>query len=246
MSRLAHWYLGLFCLLCALSATAEDVIFNTEDYPPYNFINASDELDGVSTRLLQRAVDGLGKDVTFRLVPWARAITEARLRENVCVYSTSRTPEREQQFQWIGPLIESSWAAFSINESVADSVDSLDDLRNYRVGSFREDAVGLYVESRGVPVIWASRDPENLLRLEAGLIDVWVTGADVAEFVAGNASTDLTRLFTFAQSRLYLACHPSVDGQWLAQLQQAIDRLKEQGVDREMREAVNTLQRDEP
>lgn len=246
MNRFIHWSVGLLCALQALTGAAEDVVFNTEDYPPYNFINASGELDGVSTRLLQRAVDGLGKDVTFRLVPWARAITEARLRENVCVYSTSRTPDRESEFQWVGPLIEAEWAAFAMNQSVAADVNDLEDLNAFRVGSFREDAVGLYVESQGVPVVWASRDPENLLRLQAGLIDVWVTGVDVAQFVAANADAELMRLFTFAESRLFLACHPSVDPQWLAQLQQAIDRLKEQGVDGDLRRAVNGSDRETP
>lgn len=163
-------------------------------------------------------------EADFRLLPWARAYTEAQLRERHCVYSTTRTPERESLFTWIGPLTSSTWTAFAL-ENTHITADTLTDLSELRVGSFREDAVGQYVASQGIPIVVTSAERENVTRLQAGLIDVWVTGAQAAEYLAAEADLLLRPLFTFNEVDLYLACHPSVPDQFVSRLQAAIDRI---------------------
>lgn len=200
--------------------------FTTEEYPPFNFINIAGEIDGTSTRLLQHALKELDAEVVFRLLPWARAYTEARLREDHCVYSTNRTNERQPLFQWVGPLEHSDWSAFALHERDLQ-LTSLEQLKAYKVGSAHEDAVGIFVSEQGVPVINASRDGENINRLNAGIIDVWVTSSPLAPHMAAQQGVSLDKLFTFNQTQLFLACHPSVDADFLSQLQTAVDRVRE-------------------
>jgi len=207
------------------SAIADDaLIFNTEEYPPFNFLNASGEIDGIATRLLQEALEEAQLAADFRLLPWARAYTEARLRENHCVYAATRTPRREPHFTWIGPLATNHWAAFILAESSLEA-DSLGDLATARIGSFREDAVGQYVEDQGVPVLLAPAERDNMARLEAGLIDAWVTGEQTARQLAAEAGVALKRLFRFGREPLYLACHPSVPEPVVTRLQTALAAL---------------------
>lgn len=207
---------------------AEPITFYTEEYPPYNFINDQGEIDGISTRLLQEALASIDRPVRFLLVPWARAFSEARLRPGNCVYSTARTAEREPMFQWVGPLVKTEWAAFALPERSIEAT-SLEELKGLRVGSFHEDAISIYVAKHGVEIINASRDSENLKRLTSGLIDVWVTGPDVAETVAGGAGVRLEKLFTFRRSEIYLACHKSIPASFLEQLQARLTEVKEEG-----------------
>ncbi|WP_240454102.1 transporter substrate-binding domain-containing protein [Halomonas sp. NO4] len=205
-----------------LAATAGDtLIFNTEEYPPFNFLNAAGEIDGIATRLLETALDETGLAADFRLLPWARAYTEARLRDNHCVYATTRTPRREPHFTWIGPLATNDWAAFALAESPLAAA-RLDDLATARIGSFREDAIGQYVEARGIPVLLAPAERDNIGRLEAGVIDAWVTGEQTARQLAAEAGVELKRLFRFGREPLYLACHPSVPEHVVARLQAAL------------------------
>lgn len=206
----------------------DPIIFYTEEYPPYNFINDQGEIDGISTRLLQEALTTVDHPVDFRLVPWARAFSEASLRPGNCVYSTARTAEREAMFRWVGPLLQTEWAAFALPGHSIEAT-SLEELKGLRVGSFHEDAISIHVENHGIPVINASRDDENLKRLTAGLIDVWVTGSDVAEAVTDSAGVQLERLFTFRRIEIYLACHKSIPTRFLEQLQSRLDLLKEEG-----------------
>ncbi len=90
----------------------------------------------------------------FRILPWARSYTEARLRDYHCVYSTTRTAERERQFHWVGPLVINEWSAFGLAERQLE-LTQLSELHEWKVGSFREDAVGDYVASKGIHVLRA-------------------------------------------------------------------------------------------
>lgn len=238
--RLGLRFLLLPCLALwgwGHAQAAEPITFYTEEYPPFNFINDQGEIDGISTRLLQEALTTIDRPVSFRLVPWARAFSEARLRPGNCVYSTARTVEREAMFRWVGPLLQTEWAAFAL-PGHGIKATSLEELKGLRVGSFHEDAISIYVANQGVPIINASRDSENLKRLTSGLIDVWVTGSDVAEAVGGSAGVKLERLFTFRRSEIYLACHKSIPNSFLEQLQTRLDRLKEEGRNRQIWQQV--------
>ncbi len=217
----------LACLPVQADSEQEPVslTFTTEEYPPFNFLNAAGEIDGISTHLLRTALAELDARVEFRLLPWARAYTEARLRDDYCVYSTTRTSEREDLFQWVGPLSKTDWTAFALSDR-ALALENLEQLKGYKVGSFHEDAVGLYVSEQGIPVINASRDSENLQRLKAGIIDVWVTSSLLAPKMAAAEDLHLDALFSFKQTELYLACHPSVDAAFLQRLQEALHRVR--------------------
>jgi hypothetical protein len=50
---------------------------------------------------------------TITSSPWSRAYQLALQTEDTCVFSTSRTREREALFTWIGPLEKSDWAVLA-------------------------------------------------------------------------------------------------------------------------------------
>ena len=203
----------------------------TEEYPPFNYLNEQQEVSGSATEILRWVVERAGLETEFQLLPWARALTEAQLRENTCVYSTTRTAERETLFNWIGPLVNNQWGAFSLSDSGID-IKSLDDnkLSELRLGSFREDAVGQYVQALGYELILATTDRENLDRLQAGLIDVWITSVPVARFFAEQAQVDINKLFVFNEVSLYLACHNDLSPNIKQLMQTLVEQANELGI----------------
>ncbi|WP_240538651.1 substrate-binding periplasmic protein [Halomonas sp. SH5A2] len=222
------WRSLLGTLLLALSQplSAAPLVINTEDYPPFNYPSEQGQIMGSATQVLREALRAADIDAEFRLLPWARAYTAARLREQNCVYSTTRTTEREILFRWAGPLVVNEWAAFSLagRDIKASSVE---ELANFRVGSFREDAVGNHVAAQGINVLRAPNERENLARLNAGLVDVIVTGKATGEFLANAKNVALRHLFTFYRAPLYLACHPSVSKDLIKRLQHHLPPLGE-------------------
>ena len=185
------------------------VRFLTENYPPFNYLNELGEVVGSATQLLQKVAKQIGLEVEFQLLPWARALTEAQMHENTCVYSTTRTPEREELFLWIGPLFSNSWAAYTVTSSNIQA-SQLDDIAELRVGSSREDAIADYLQDLGYELMLASYDMDNLARLKTGLIDVWVTSTETVEYLQEQGEPPLNQLFVFEESHLYLACNPSM------------------------------------
>lgn len=228
------WRSLLGTLLLALSQplSAAPLIINTEDYPPFNYPSEQGQIIGSATQVLHEALRAADIDAEFRLLPWARAYTAARLREQNCVYSTTRTAERETLFRWAGPLAINEWAAFSLaGQDIKAS--SIQELADFRVGSFREDAVGNHVAAQGIDVLRAPNERENLARLNAGLVDVIVTGKATGEFLANAKNVALSHLFTFYRAPLYLACHPSVSKDLIKRLQHHLPPLGEtRGVSR--------------
>ncbi|MCH4812534.1 substrate-binding periplasmic protein [Vreelandella neptunia] len=209
---------------CSLPLQAMPLTINTEDYPPFNYADDQGQIIGSATELLRNALRQADIEAYFRILPWARAFTEARLRQQHCVYSTTRTQERETLFQWVGPLVVNEWAAFSLAGRDL-GIASLQGLGELRVGGFREDAVGDHVASQGINIVRAPSERENIARLKAGLLDVIVTGKATGEFMAEEQNIALEHLFTFSSAPLYLACHPSVSETLLARLQTQLDAL---------------------
>ncbi|MGP9765036.1 substrate-binding periplasmic protein [Halomonas sp. AOP13-D3-9] len=224
LTTLGSYGMPLSAMPLEASTETLPLTINTEEYPPFNYLDDQGRIIGSATLLLRNALRQAGIKAYFRLLPWARAYTEARLRDNHCVYSTTRTQEREALFHWVGPLVVNEWAAFSLAERGL-RIDSLSELSAWRVGGFREDAVGDYVASNGTNVLLAPTERENIARLKAGLLDVIVTGKATGEFMAQEQDIALAHLFTFYRTPLYLACHPSVSEALLARLQTQLDTL---------------------
>ena len=114
----------------ALCQTVKPLTLYTEDLPPYN-MTQNGHVTGISSELIATALDGLQIGFTMRLVSWQRAYHEALTDPNSCVYSTVRTPEREELFQWIGPIGGDALGAFVLPDSTIQA-HSLADLRGLR------------------------------------------------------------------------------------------------------------------
>ena len=74
-------------------------------------------------------------NVRYQIVmyPWVRAIKMAESDKDTCVYSTTRTEERETKFLWVGPVAPDNWMLFAKADS-SIQLASLDDARKYKVG----------------------------------------------------------------------------------------------------------------
>ena len=108
------WLLCLW-LLCwgAMAQAQQRLILTTEEYPPYNMSDGQGRVTGVATDIVRALLEGAGIEYEIAVYPWARAIAMARTQVNTCVFSMSRTPEREELYRWIGPLVTNDWTLFA-------------------------------------------------------------------------------------------------------------------------------------
>ena len=102
MKSLLHGCVLLF-LFCLSPGFSYSQNLYTENFPPYNY-QVEGELLGLSSKIVQQIARELEVEPTITLLPWARAYKYATERKNSGLFSIVRIPQREADFQWVGPL----------------------------------------------------------------------------------------------------------------------------------------------
>lgn len=216
-----------------LASVAADLKIYTEEYPPYNTA-AEGKLTGVNTELLLKALDkaavGIGRD-DIELVPWSRAYQGALSEAGVCVYSTTRTEERESKFKWVGPLSKTQ-TGFVAKKGSGITLSAPQDAGKYTVGVVKDDVGHQLALSAGVPEnaldIAASADAQ-VKKLEAGRVDLIVYEVLSVQKLAESHGFDpqaFESVLVLKEGELYLACNPGTNDEILKKIQTALDEVK--------------------
>ncbi|MES2069686.1 MAG: ABC transporter substrate-binding protein [Pseudomonadota bacterium] len=192
----------------------------TEDYPPFNIVSPKNgEISGLSTEKVLELMRRAGEKYTLAAYPWARAIQMAQNNPDTCVFSTSRTPGREALYKWVGPLVKNNWMVFARADD-SRHPKTLEDLRPYVIGTYRNDAIAEYFSLKGFNTELASADIDNPRKMLYGRFDFWATGELLGlEIIRQQGLGKLiVPLFVFNQTEMYLACNTGME-------QARIDRL---------------------
>ncbi|QTN30396.1 ABC transporter substrate-binding protein [Rhodoferax sp. AJA081-3] len=185
------------------------LVVTTEDAPPFNF--AADDgktVVGSATEAVQEMFRRAKLEHTITLYPWMRAITMARTDKDTCVYSTTRTEEREKTFVGGASRLQQLGVFARANSTI--KLDSFDDARKFKIGGYRGDAVALYLKALKFNVDESYYDDQNAKKLEGGRIDLWATGSQNGPYFAAKKNVKIKPLLEFKQTELYLACNLSV------------------------------------
>ncbi|KTT04064.1 amino acid ABC transporter substrate-binding protein [Pseudomonas oryzihabitans] len=232
----------LGCMLSLAQARAElpadyRVVLFTENFPPYNMavdgknFARDASIEGISTDLVREMFKRakLSYDLSLRF-PWERIYNLTLENANYGIFSTTRTPEREALFKWVGPLAPTSWVVLAPQNSTI-TLAGIKDLAKYRVGAYQNDAVSRYLESEGLAPINALRDQENVAKLQNGQLDLWATTDPVGRYLAKQAGvTQLKTVLRLREASLYLALNKDTPDEVVTRLQQALDAMRKEGV----------------
>ncbi|MDE2427140.1 MAG: ABC transporter substrate-binding protein [Burkholderiales bacterium] len=222
---------SLCLLFMAVCLHAQAVTLVTEDYPPFNIVNPKNgEVTGMSTEKIRILMQRAGEKYTINAYPWARSIQMAQNNPDTCVYSTSRTPGREQLYQWVGPLVKNNWVIFARKDDLRHP-KTLEDLRTYVIGTYRNDAIAEYFSLKGFNTELASIDADNPRKMLAGRFDFWATGELLGWDILKHQglSKMVVQLFTFNQTEMYLACHDGMDKTKLDHWNQILKDMEKDG-----------------
>lgn len=145
----------------ALSRTT----FLTEEYPPLNTA-ANGTIEGVGPDLIRAVFAQINmtlREDQLRLTSWPEAYGTALEQNQTAVFSTARTPDREELFQWAGPIARLQYVVLADRGRTADAGD---DLARYRIATVQNDTAADYLRDAGVP------DSSVVYETEpAGLVD---------------------------------------------------------------------------
>ncbi len=220
-------FLALLVFQCAWAE--EPMILTTEDAPPTNMLAADGKtIIGSATEQIHELFKRAGIPYTITMYPWVRAITMATNDRNTCVYSTTRTEPRENQFRWVGPVAPNDWVLFAKEDSKI-TLTALNEAKKYRVGGYRGDAVALFLEEQGFRLDNATNDEQSLKKLLAGRIDLMATGSFSGAWVAKKAGVRIKPVLNFQKTALYLACSLSVSESTVNKLNTILKEMEKDG-----------------
>ena len=233
--------LGMLLIAAFSGATAADgpmpeFHIMTEHWVPYQFVK-NEVLQGISVDLLVDLLKRVGSNqgrADIEVVPWARGYRFAQKEENAILFLTSRTPQREALFKWVGPVIQSRWELIA-KKHRQFKFDSQAELQNHTYGTVIDDVGEQFLLDIGVQRDRLERTSAyaNCIRmLRADRVDMVVMSWETFRLFASREkidTSDYESVLTLASSDLYYAFHRNAPPWIVAKFQDALDALKAEG-----------------
>jgi len=230
----------LFVLLSLVKADSiNDVKIVTENYPPYN-MEVNGKLTGISVEILDAMLKQMKAKTTIKdvkLKPWATGYKLASKKKNYMLFSTTRTKLREPLFKWVGPIIPTKICVIA-PKSKHYKINSIDDLKKYKIGAVINDIGEQLLLSNGIPKknvkSVSGKTPVilNFSKMGKGRIDMFAYEVNVAMYGAKSFQIDTNEfepIFTLKEGQLYYAFNKKTDDKIIKRFQEALDIIKKNG-----------------
>ncbi len=172
-----------------------------------------------------------GVDYRLKLRQWAVSYERALERPNSAVFSAvmPESADDRDDFYWVGPIARDDWALYVWRDRPV-VIHSVDDLRDLRVGGYRDAPSTEYLMSLGIEVSTLEDDRLNPWRLKHDLIDVWITSHHKAYKLAfEEGHPDIIEAMHLNTVDLYLALNPRTSPEVLGRLDRAYQTMIERG-----------------
>ena len=222
------WLLAMTLLMPVLAVAAGLRIVG-EHLPPSSMMEGN-VVVGRETLKVREILARAGIGYTVELLPWKRAYAQALREPDTCLFSTTRTQEREAQFRWIGPLNEAEWILYGLAERHL-ALRTLADARGLVIGTVLGDARDDYLRQHGMNVASVTQEWLNPQKLLLGRIDLWAVGLAVGSkpFVGKEWEGKVVPLLTFNRVQTYLACNLKAPEAQVAAMQRAAAAMRRDG-----------------
>jgi len=123
----------------------------TSIYRPYSYAEDG-AAQGIAVNAARQIFSQLDFFPPINVYPWARTYNIALNTPNTLIFSMARTPEREDKFHWIGPIVGFDIHLFKHEDRDDIQVNNMFELKNYHIGALRKDVKGQYLRKQGVEV----------------------------------------------------------------------------------------------
>ncbi|AMG11768.1 substrate-binding periplasmic protein [Vibrio vulnificus] len=222
--------LFLFCCCLTFSSNAQTTIM-TEDFAPFGFYDADGKLTGIGVEIVEHLMQKLDIKSDIQVLPWSRAIKQLELLPNRALFCVARTPDRNDKFEWVGPILSDGVYLYH-NDSFDSSQDDI-------ISAKQWDSIAVtanYPEHQtlmalGFDNLWITTQPTENTRL---LIYNRVTALVAGEFAMPSLleaqeadSSHIVRSdINLFDIDLYIAFSKGTDPKVLAQWQTALEEFQ--------------------
>ena len=204
----------------------------TEDAPPSSY-KENGELKGLSVEIVREILRRIGQTATIEMVPWARGYKQTVTEANTALFSTTRLPQRESLFFWVGPLYHQRWGFYRWKGSNIHVPDMEAAKRVARIGAYHQDAKMQYLLAQGFDnLVPANKNINNVLHLKKGNIDLRLSSAlNMPHLVkkAGVSPSQVELAYTFRTVGNYITFSRTTSPHVVRLWQAVFEELKADG-----------------
>ena len=215
----------------AIAVDAEDLIYMTEEYRPYNYTE-NGQATGISVDLLRLMWKKMGAvEQPVISYPWARGYRLVQVKPNHVLFAMSRTEQRDKLFKWVGPLYVARHVLIGLSERKIQ-VNSLEDAKKYRIGTIKEDIAEQLLTTAGFEktnLQGVSNMETNMEKLKKGRIDLIAYGERGFHDLVKSGGYDPEQYETvhvIEENGSYYAFHKDTPDLLIQKFQDALDSLK--------------------
>ena len=226
--------LGLFSSGVNAARPVNTLQMYTEELPPLNYRDGH-HVAGYSTAVATRMLALAGLRGEFHLFPWKRAYAIVQKQPNTVLYTMARTEQRETLFHWVGPLAQRRIYLYRLSRRPDVRLDSLADVRRYRVVGLNGSAAANDLSQRvpGVDLLLVGNEQQSLemLLLDHADLVIMLDWAMQYHLTTLHQPGDkVTRaLLLDDRYQYYFAVSKSTPVATVVKLQAAFDQLKASG-----------------
>lgn len=204
----------------------------TEDSPPSSY-KENNQFKGLSVEIVQEILRRIGRSDAISMVPWARGYKLAQADADTAIFSTTRLPQRESLFSWVGPLYQHRWGFYRWKGSGVQAGGLEAAKRVPRIGTYLQDAKMLYLQGQGFDnLVSTNQNLNNLKHLQQGNIDLWVSSDFNMPFLAREADVSPEQLeltYAFHTVDNYIAFSTTTSPHVVRLWQAVLDEMKSDG-----------------
>ncbi len=216
------------------SANPPDIIqVYTEQYPPLTFRNNKGDITGFGTDVVLEIMKRNQSYFPIRLSLWSNAYELALLNPNFCLFTMDRTAQRENLFQWLGP-IGSNITYFYVRTGSGITIKSIDEARTLgSVGTVSSWFSDQYLRGLGFTNLVSASDPEIMTgKLMNGEIDAFVCSNITFPSILRSMNFQTNQVeatYPLMTSDFYIAFSKNTPTSTVQKWQQALDAAKQDG-----------------
>ncbi|KKO45326.1 hypothetical protein WG68_11425 [Arsukibacterium ikkense] len=200
---------------------------------------------GPTTELIRLLAERLGQPIDVEIMPWARALYTATNEANTALFETAMTSDRQARFKWVGPLKIYPLALYGRKNTINPAIPLARLGYRYSACEARDSAYlqhwqqyGFGNTSRLTLTVQKSQCRDMFLQQRADLI-IWneYFNQVLSQQLAAQG-TELIKLATVDEVRLYLAFSPEHSDEYIARWQAALEQSYLDGSMRQLYQSV--------
>lgn len=93
-----------------------DILFMTEELYPFSYQNEDGVIEGRSVEVVRELQKRLNCSARIEIHPWNTSYETTLRTPGSALFSTVRSPEREAQFEWVGPIASLEYVLYSLSD----------------------------------------------------------------------------------------------------------------------------------